>query len=273
MSIIGSALFLPTPYQTAGRQGSQITDIVLHWMAGTLAATDAEFAHGSREVSANYGVEESTVHNYVKDSNTAWHCGNWEENCRSIGIEISADPKRPASALTIATSTSLIVELCRAHPIDLSHIYPHNKFFNTACPGTIPLSAIVVAVRAQLGQPTNQPPVQVKPTPPPMLFVHADVYNVQHAASATQDGMWGPGTDKNAMCLRAAAMGQSFNVVQLQTIVGAVRDGLYGPNSKAATRAHILMMQGAVHVATDGGWGPITDKAFTTIRYMFLNKF
>jgi hypothetical protein len=158
MTIIGTAKWLPSPFHTTGRQGSPITDIVLHWMAGTLANTDAEFARGSRRVSAHYGVEDTTVHQYVKDADTAWHAGNWAENRRSIGIEHSAGPKRPASALTIATSISLMVDLCRKHNISPDHIYPHKKFYPTACPGTLPIAAMIAAVRAQLAQPTPTTP-------------------------------------------------------------------------------------------------------------------
>ena len=157
--------FLASPYYTTGRAGAKITDIVVHWMDGTLANTDAEFTHGSRQVSAHYGIEDGTVHQYVHDADTAWHAGDRAENQRSIGIEHSAQPAtattpaRDASPATIATSVTLIVGLCRKYSIDPSHIYPHKKFYATQCPGTLPIADIIARVRAQLTTPTGDAPM------------------------------------------------------------------------------------------------------------------
>src|ERR1019366_2904811 len=72
----------------------------------------------------------------------------------------------PGSLGTAATGTrtsaALIVAKCREHGINPDHIYPHQRFFATACPGTLPVAAIVVAVRAQLGQPIPVPPTPGK---------------------------------------------------------------------------------------------------------------
>jgi len=156
--------FLPSPYHTSGRQGAKIDSIVLHWMDGTLANTDAEFTRGSRRVSAHYGIEGAIVHQYVRDADTAWHAGDWTENTRSIGIEHSAQPGRDATATTIATSVALIVGLCRKYSISPDHIYPHKRFYPTACPGTLPIAAMVAAVRAQLTTtPTPTPEVDMTP--------------------------------------------------------------------------------------------------------------
>lgn len=157
--------FLNSPNH-ASRNGVKVTDIVLHWMAGNLAGCDATFRNAARQTSAHYGVENTTVHQYVQDADVAWHSGDWNENQRSIGIEHSAQPGRDASPATIATSVSLIVSLCRKYGIDPSHIYPHKKFYNTQCPGTLPIAAMVASVRAQLGKPAPAPapkPVVAKP--------------------------------------------------------------------------------------------------------------
>ena len=170
--------FLPAAHFTKGRE-SKIDTIVLHWMAGTLASTDATFTGGAREASAHYGIEGAVVHQYVHDGDTAWHSGDRATNQRSIGIEHSAAPGRPASPATIATSVTLCVALCRKYGISPDHIYPHKKFYSTACPGTLPVAAIVAAVRAQLGYPLTPAP---RPTPTPkepdMPLTDADAIKV-----------------------------------------------------------------------------------------------
>ena len=151
--------FLPSPYFAAGRQGAKIDSIVVHWMDGTLATTDAEFTHGSRRVSAHYGIEDGMVHQYVHDADTAWHAGDWGENTRSIGIEHSAQPGRDATPATISTSVALMATLCRQYGIDPGRIFPHSKFYATQCPGTLPIGGMVAAVRAQLAGPHPTPVV------------------------------------------------------------------------------------------------------------------
>jgi len=148
--------FIASPNH-ASRNGVKITDIVLHWMAGNLAGCDATFANAARQTSAHYGVENGVIHQYVQDADVAWHSGDWNENQRSIGIEHSAQPGRDASAATVATSVALIVSLCRKYGISPDHIYPHKKFYNTACPGTLPIAAMIAAVRVQLGKPAPAP--------------------------------------------------------------------------------------------------------------------
>ena len=158
MTILDGIPFLPSPNH-ASRNGVKITDIVLHWMDGTLAGCDATFANAAGQTSAHYGIEDTVIHQYVALSETAWHSGDKPENQRSIGIEHSADPNRPASTATIATSVTLIVALCRKYSIDPSHIYPHKKFYATACPGTLPIADIIARVRAQLTAPTGDTPM------------------------------------------------------------------------------------------------------------------
>jgi len=158
MTVLDGIPFLPSPNHSTGRQGAKITDIVLHWMVGTLASTDATFAGSTRQVSAHFGIEGTKIHRYVADADTAWHCGDHAENIRSIGIEHSAAPGRDATPETIATSVAVVTALCRKYGIDPSHIYPHNKFYATQCPGTLPLAAIVTAVRTQLTTPTTPTP-------------------------------------------------------------------------------------------------------------------
>lgn len=143
------AKWVPAVYYTQGRD-SKVRRIVLHWMATTLAGCDATFTGGGRQASAHYGIENTTVHQYVKESDTAWHAGVRSVNHESIGIEHSAQPGRDATEATVQTSIALCTELCRRHGLTADAIFVHNDFYATQCPGTLPVSRIREAVRKNL---------------------------------------------------------------------------------------------------------------------------
>lgn len=124
-----------SPNQTPGRGGHSIEFIVIHWWNDP--ANNPGF-HGAintlcnpaRQASAHCVAEAGRVAWIVNASNTAWHAGNWNANCRSIGIE--CNPRMSEGDLE--TIGELIADLRRTYgPLPL---YPHNHFFNTQCPGT-----------------------------------------------------------------------------------------------------------------------------------------
>jgi len=139
--------FIQSPNYTGGRT-SKIDTVVIHWMAGTLAGTDATFANRNSQVSAHYGIENYTIHQYVKESDTAWHA--LQANSRSIGIEHSAAPSRNATQSTIDTSAKLVADICKRYniPIDRTHIIKHSEVVATQCPGTIPVDEIIKKAKA-----------------------------------------------------------------------------------------------------------------------------
>src|ERR1035437_4677824 len=100
-----------SPNYQKGREGLAPVDIVLHWMDGTLADTDTVFANPKTQVSATYGIEDTTEHQFVDVLNTSWNAGTHAENLVSVSIEHSASPDRPASAATINTSVNRMVTL------------------------------------------------------------------------------------------------------------------------------------------------------------------
>ena len=81
--------WIGSPNYTEGRGGKKIEFYIVHWMAGTLAGTDGVFQKPGG-VSAHKGIEDNTIHVYVKDEDTAYHAGNWDMNQRSLGTENSA---------------------------------------------------------------------------------------------------------------------------------------------------------------------------------------
>ena len=132
--------------------------VVIHWIVGNLASADAVFQNDERDTSAHYGIEDGTIHQYVKEEDVAWHAGNWAINQASIGIEHSASPERNASEQTYITSAQLVREICERYniPIDSEHIVPHNKYKATQCPGSIDLTKIINLARGEASTPSNE---------------------------------------------------------------------------------------------------------------------
>lgn len=145
---------IPTTNYTKGREGNTIDKIVLHWIVGNLDSCDATFKNPTRKASAHYAIEDTTIHQYVDEADTAWHAGNWSCNTQSIGIEHSggellADGKtrRKPSEATHRTSALLVKQLCKKYniPIDRKHILKHSEVSDkaTSCPGTLDIDYII----------------------------------------------------------------------------------------------------------------------------------
>ena len=123
-----------------------VREIVIHWMVGTLASTDATFQNTATSTSAHYGVENSVVHKYVEETNAAWHA--LQANPWTIGIEHSAAPGRAASDATYATSIELCADICRRYGLNPDvAIVPHSKYVNTQCCGTVDIDRIKRGVK------------------------------------------------------------------------------------------------------------------------------
>lgn len=123
------------------RFGNQIEYIVIHWIVGTLASADAVFSKSASQVSAHYGVGEGVVHQYVKESDTAWHAGNQTVNRKSIGIEHQGGPNLPITDAVYNTSADLIADICRRYGKRFP-LRAHREFVATACPGTLDLNRL-----------------------------------------------------------------------------------------------------------------------------------
>jgi N-acetyl-anhydromuramyl-L-alanine amidase AmpD len=132
----------PSPNQDNNRV--KIDRVVVHWIVGNLASADAVFAKVD-STSAHYGIEDNTIHQYVAENRVAYHAGNYPMNQRSIGIEHSAAPDRPASEATYQTSGKLIAEIAKRHniPLDRTHIIGHKEVKATQCPGTIDIDKLI----------------------------------------------------------------------------------------------------------------------------------
>ena len=136
-----------TSHKSSGRGSKKVDKIFLHHMAGNLTVQQCGNVFKSAQASAHYGVNGKNIGCYVDEKDTAWHCGNFSYNQRSIGIELAND--RGASGdwhvsdKTIDTAIELIADICKRNGIkklkytgDLKgNLCMHCWICSTACPG------------------------------------------------------------------------------------------------------------------------------------------
>ena len=128
-------------HYTKGRNGRKIEHVVLHYNYGGLMVEGCYDVWQTREASAHYQVESSgRVGQLVHDRDTAWHAGDWAENCRSIGIE-HANQGDSITDACLKSGAHLTAAICRAYglgrPEWLVNVFPHCSFQSTSCPGPL----------------------------------------------------------------------------------------------------------------------------------------
>lgn len=100
----------PSNY-TAGRSDT-IHGIVVHHAASTSFDSIGQvFSQYGRGGSAHYGICEDRIDQYVREEDTAWHCGDWGGNCCTIGIECTNNVGAPDWTISEGTFNTL-VKLC-----------------------------------------------------------------------------------------------------------------------------------------------------------------
>ena len=164
--------WLGSPNKETGRRGYRPEAIVVHIMDGTLVGTDAWFAKRASQVSAHYGIGMGgEIHQYVAESNTAWHAGrrfqpSWRlikpdvnPNFYTIGIEHEGQDATPWSEAMLAASTTLAAAICNRWSIhvDRAHLIGHREIYKLkTCPGSwIDLKAWVERVRQTVLNPAS----------------------------------------------------------------------------------------------------------------------
>lgn len=125
---------------TAGRTKA-IDRIVLHYTAGdgdSAVNNGVYFSVEDRRASAHFFVDENTMVQSVKEEDTAWHAGQWDMNCRSLGIEMCSK-KDETGAYCIPQKTAenaalLVRELMAKYRIPAEHVLRHYDVSGKACP-------------------------------------------------------------------------------------------------------------------------------------------
>lgn len=130
-----------TKHFTPGRSGRSIECVVLHYNDGDLTIDGCYDTWQTRPASAHYQVQsDGVVGQLVWDGNTAWHAGNWDANCKSIGIE-HANRGDSVTDECIESGSHLVAAICRYYGLGRPqwgvNVFPHNHFSSTDCPGPL----------------------------------------------------------------------------------------------------------------------------------------
>ena len=132
---------------TKGRTDT-IHGIVIHHAASTsLDSIGQVFSQYGRGGSAHYGVGGSQIHQYVREEDTAWHCGDWAGNSCTIGIETTNSTGAPTWQVaedTFNTLVKLVADIAKRNGLgklkfEPDGTYPtlsaHRDWSPTYCPG------------------------------------------------------------------------------------------------------------------------------------------
>lgn len=151
-----------TNYRRGRPYGFQPEAIVIHIMDGSFAAGESVFADATTQKSAHYGIsKEGVVHQYVHESDTAFHAGivvepTWDllkpgvnPNFYTVGIEhegLAADVWTDAQ---LEASSSLVGEIAERWGIllDAEHVIRHHQIRATkTCPGGLDVAQLLASI-------------------------------------------------------------------------------------------------------------------------------
>lgn len=129
-------------HYTEGRSGKNVDKVIVHYNAGNLTCEGCYSVWQTREASAHYQVESNgRIGQLVWDRDTAWHAGDWDANCSSIGIEHANMADGTITEACLDNGAHLVAAICKNYglgrPEWLKNVFPHKYFSATSCPGEI----------------------------------------------------------------------------------------------------------------------------------------
>lgn len=149
-----SSLVTTTGYADKGNytkgRSQKLRGIVIHHAVATTAQSVINtFKKVGRNGSAHYCVQDNIVALMVDESDTAWHCSNWNGNCRTIGIEVcnsTLAPDYKISDESWKTLVKLVADIAKRNGFGKLEYLPDGdgtgitghkdwKGASTACPG------------------------------------------------------------------------------------------------------------------------------------------
>lgn len=124
----------PSNYTASNRPTAYTVDrVVIHVTQTTYSTALSIFQNPKKKVSAHYVVRSVDGHvaQCVRESDVAWHAGNWAHNTRSIGIEHEGWVDRPVyfTDALYERSAKLTASVCDRYgiPKDRAHIIGHHE--------------------------------------------------------------------------------------------------------------------------------------------------
>lgn len=135
----------------AGRRGFHPEAIVVHTLPGDMADAETAVFDPSSQKSAHYAISlTGEVHQYVDESDTAFHAGivvlpDWKllkrngvnPNFYTIGIEFENSPTAPWPGAQALAGNLLVLQIASRWgiPLDTDHVIGHNRIrASQACP-------------------------------------------------------------------------------------------------------------------------------------------
>lgn len=123
-------------FTESNRKSSEIDTLVIHYTGnnGDTAENNGNyFKNNVVETSAHYFVDDTTVVRSVADKNIAWHAGDWDINCRSIGIEIAGSTTE-CTGKTLENVILLAQRLMKKYNIKKDKVIHHYDANGKICP-------------------------------------------------------------------------------------------------------------------------------------------
>lgn len=140
-------------HMTRGRSRA-IDRIVVHFTA-TLASARNNATYFARNegqgASAHYFVDDITpeIYQSVAEGDTAWHAGDWQMNCRAIGIEV-VSAGEDFSATEVEKLGWLVRRLMAKYGIGASGVIRHYDVTGKLCPAPYVTASKWAALKAAI---------------------------------------------------------------------------------------------------------------------------
>lgn len=140
-------------HMTRGRSRA-IDRIVVHY-TGTTASARNNATYFSRNegqgASAHYFVDDISpeIYQSVAEGDTAWHAGNWDMNCRAIGIEV-VSAGEDYSGTEITKLAWLVQKLMAKYGIGSSGVIRHYDVMGKLCPAPYVAASKWAALKARI---------------------------------------------------------------------------------------------------------------------------
>lgn len=237
----------PSNYDTSR---AKIDTVVIHHAASTSFDSIARtFQNPARDASAHYAVgQNNNVDMMVPEAYTAWHCGNYPVNQRSIGIEnvnSSGGPNWDVADSTKNTLVELVTDIVKRNP-GIGRLVPGKNLFGhkevsqkpTACPVQL------MGFLQELARRVNDNVFGGSPSTPPAPAKKSN----DQIANEVIAGLWGNGDDRKN---RLAGAGYDYGTIQ-----GIVNQKLSGGSSVPARKSNETIAQEVLA----GYWGNGNDR-------------